>query len=81
MSYERYHYNNWHCIRVSDYVDMEDLIGWCHQQAKGAFQFRTDDVIPYRKIEHKHGYSYWFCFELGEDALLFALTWGGEESA
>jgi hypothetical protein len=74
--------SRWHQIGVTGALEISELLRWCYEyQSRGAFYFRTEDVVPYRKIEHKHGYAYWFFFELEEDAVLFALTWCGEEAA
>lgn len=84
MRYERYYQytSRWHGIYVSDCHDIEALREWCHNHVSNkGFHVCTEDRIPYRKIEHRHGYTYRFLFESSDDAFHFALTWCGEEAA
>lgn len=84
MRYERFiqYTSKWHRVWIEDHHDKDGLVQWCHaHQSAGGFHLCTEDKIPYRKIEHKTGYTFHFRFESQEDAFLFVLTWCGEDAA
>ncbi len=73
--------NRWHQVYVSDQHDRDQLVRWCSdQQSANGFHVCMEDRIPYRKIEHKHGYRFRFRFESEEDAIMFALVWCEEDA-
>jgi hypothetical protein len=82
MRYEPFiqYTSRWHRIRVDGH-ERDKLMSWCskHPSSNG-FHACTEDQIPYRKIDYNDGYYLQFRFESEEDAILFALTWCGEDA-